>query len=462
MAGSDDAIDRQRGADGVDALLGQAAGIGNDAALVGGTLRDLAAAGAAKAAAVRGLAGHADRAAAASRVIAGASEASREQLARARAAAGHVAEGVIGVAQALRQLGTATGDIAGIALQTRLVAFNASVEAKRSPEADQGLAVVADTVKDLAGKIECASKLIAATLAQLEVRVAELGVEVAGDASGPDRGRVQQALAEAERSVERIGQAAQRNLLACETLGAGVRASADGVEAITAGLGGAQRATLRLLGVSEALAELALERGVKTDDSRYVAAVLDAAAHASAVFGEALRRGEISAEELFDEHYAPIAGPDSSQCSARFLVLTDRVLPGIQEPLLQLSPEVVFCAAVDRNGYLPMYSQRRADTRTGEATPEAITRHSRRILQDRIGLAAGRSRRRFLLQTYRCSTGGGRRVLMKDLSAPIVVDGRHWGALRIGYAPAAPAGLSETDPAAAAADPLAKATTTAR
>ena len=36
------------------------------------------------------------------------------------------------------------------------------------------------------------------------------------------------------------------------------------------------------------------------------------------------------------------------------------------------------------------------------------------------------------MQTYRRDMGGGVFVLMKDLSAPIVVHGRHWGGLRIG------------------------------
>jgi methyl-accepting chemotaxis protein len=29
--------------------------------------------------------------------------------------------------------------------------------------------------------------------------------------------------------------------------------------------------------------------------------------------------------------------------------------------------------------------------------------------------------------------GGGNFVLLKEVAAPIVVQGRHWGALRIGY-----------------------------
>ena len=38
-----------------------------------------------------------------------------------------------------------------------------------------------------------------------------------------------------------------------------------------------------------------------------------------------------------------------------------------------------------------------------------------------------------LAQKARARIGGGNFVLMKDLSAPIVVNGRHWGGLRIGF-----------------------------
>jgi len=45
----------------------------------------------------------------------------------------------------------------------------------------------------------------------------------------------------------------------------------------------------------------------------------------------------------------------------------------------------------------------------------------------------GANTKPFLLQTYRRDMGGGKFVLMKDLSAPIFVNGRHWGAFRIGF-----------------------------
>jgi methyl-accepting chemotaxis protein len=42
----------------------------------------------------------------------------------------------------------------------------------------------------------------------------------------------------------------------------------------------------------------------------------------------------------------------------RFVTLTDRLLPPIQEPVLNLDPRIVFCAAVDRNGYLPTHNRK--------------------------------------------------------------------------------------------------------
>ena len=46
---------------------------------------------------------------------------------------------------------------------------------------------------------------------------------------------------------------------------------------------------------------------------------------------------------------------------------------------------------------------------------------------------AGRSEKPFVVQTYRRDMGGGQFVLMKDLSSPIVIRGKHWGAFRMGF-----------------------------
>ena len=43
------------------------------------------------------------------------------------------------------------------------------------------------------------------------------------------------------------------------------------------------------------------------------------------------------------------------------------------------------------------------------------------MFNDRVGLAAGRSQKPFLVQIYRRDMGGGKFALMKDVSAPITI-----------------------------------------
>jgi hypothetical protein len=70
---------------------------------------------------------------------------------------------------------------------------------------------------------------------------------------------------------------------------------------------------------------------------------------------------------------------------------------------------------------------------SGDVAWNTANCRNRRLFNDRVGLAAGRSTKKFLLQSYRRDMGGGRFVAMKDVSAPITVAGRHWGGRRIAY-----------------------------
>ena len=145
--------------------------------------------------------------------------------------------------------------------------------------------------------------------------------------------------------------------------------------------------------------------------------------------------GEIAEDALFDADYQPIPDSDPQQVMARFTGFTDRVLPAIQEPVLASDPHIVFCAAIDRNGYLPTHNLKFAQPQGKDPVWNNANCRNRRIFDDRVGLAAGRNEAPFLLQAYRRDMGGGQFVLMKDVSAPIVVRGRHWGGLRLAYKP---------------------------
>ncbi|BCS53531.1 hypothetical protein [Geobacter sp. SVR] len=54
---------------------------------------------------------------------------------------------------------------------------------------------------------------------------------------------------------------------------------------------------------------------------------------------------------------------------------------------------------------------------------------TKRKFNDRTGLRAGSNTEPLLLQTYARDTG----EIMNDISTPLLVNGKHWGGVRIGY-----------------------------
>ncbi|NYZ17424.1 hypothetical protein HL658_33190 [Azospirillum sp. RWY-5-1] len=159
----------------------------------------------------------------------------------------------------------------------------------------------------------------------------------------------------------------------------------------------------------------------------------DTAAAIGRMFDHAIDRGGITVDQLFSTDYQPVPGSDPQQVTTPFVELCDRLLPAVQEPLLTRFPRAVFCAAVDRNGYLPTHNAAWSQPqRPGEPDWNAAHSRNRRMFDDATGLAAARNRQPVLVQTYRRDMGGGVVASMRDISAPIFVKGKHWGAFRIG------------------------------
>ena len=161
--------------------------------------------------------------------------------------------------------------------------------------------------------------------------------------------------------------------------------------------------------------------------------VQDIAGQICQAFERAVQTKKISLRDLFSDVYTPIKGSDPAQVVTPYTTLTDAVLPDIQEPILSRDERIVFCAAVDKNGYLPTHNKKFSQPQGADPVWNAANARNRRIFDDRVGLKAGRNERPFLLQVYRRDMGGGNFVMMKDLSAPIRVQGRHWGGVRLAY-----------------------------
>lgn len=348
----------------------------------------------------------------------------------------------------IKEIHSFSESIQGIATQTQLLAVNAGIMAAHAGEAGRGFAVVADAVKQLADKTGTVSRDIVSRLQALRSIVDKLQKQNADNekvATAAHQRSTEideelqkftgfsQTVAGMISEIERISDPVEETTRACSTVLAKVSDLDKQVHLSADMLTAASTKIDRLVSFSEDVIGEVAASGIETEDTPLIRHCMARAKEVASLFEQAVRSGAMSLSDLFDEKYTPIAGTDPLQHMTRFTSHTDRLLPPIQEAMLEFDPRVTFCAAIDRNGYLPTHNKIYSQPQSKDPVWNAGNCRNRRIFNDRTGLAAGRNTKPFLLQTYRRDMGGGNFVLMKDLSAPIMVDGRHWGGLRIGF-----------------------------
>ncbi|NPU64889.1 methyl-accepting chemotaxis protein [Bradyrhizobium sp. 83012] len=350
------------------------------------------------------------------------------------------------VGDALAQVAKVSVAIEAIAKQTNLLALNATIEAARAGSAGRGFAVVASEVKSLAEATRQATQQIGDTLRGLDSQVKSLlgesgqassRAKTAGEGAQQIGGiivRVQDGFTSVGQEIDGVAKAATSNLAHCDTVITELAELAKGVDQSSIELKQADSRIAKLLDHSEALIGLIAESGVETADAPLIRTVVETARQISATFEAAVDRGEIALADLMDESYREIPGTNPKQYLTRYVEFTDRVLPAIQDPIQGSDPRIVFCVAWARGGYLPTHNPNYRKPQGPDPVWNNANCRNRRLFEDRaVKKVAAASNKPFLLQTYRRDMGGGQFVLMKDLSAPIFIKGRHWGAFRMGF-----------------------------
>ncbi|MFK7992490.1 MAG: methyl-accepting chemotaxis protein [Granulosicoccus sp.] len=366
---------------------------------------------------------------------------------------GNLVDGVSAIEEQLRLLNKSldgvagvSGEIQSVAKLTNLLALNASIEAARAGESGRGFAVVAGEVKMLASQTATAAGEIEGTMSEVSRNVAELiisGGEARDVADNVNEGVIvindaveffSDMAINMQQDATRIASAADQSLSQSETMRIRIEGAAEDMQVANEALNQADQRIKGILEKGEALVEHVVKSGRRVKASSIIECAQTTALRISTLFEEALRSGEITHEELFDEQHILIPGTDPEQYMTRFVEFSDRNVAPILDEIHENDSRIAFCAIIDHYGFMPSNIKKVSKKqRPGESDWNNSNCRNRRMLNDRAGLACGRNTKPFLLQTYRREMGKNHYVLMYDCSSPVLVNGKHWGGFRIGF-----------------------------
>ena len=354
-------------------------------------------------------------------------------------------ETTLGVMNRLQLSSTKIGEIVGliedVADQTNLLALNAAIEAARAGEAGRGFAVVADEVKNLSSKTSSSTHQIGNLIKTIQgdIREAMKSIEDA-------KGRVEHGIINSHRANDQITtiltfaseSADMINSIAIATeeqsattydISSKIHQVSDTSNNIQAEM----ERSIATFGELTETAEKIYNTVGKFKVGNYHDTVKSCAVELRDRAVEALERailsGRISVSDLFSTDYKPIPNTTPQKYTTPFDRLFDEIISPLQEEILARDKKLFYAIAVDCSGYCPSHNRRYTQPLTGDVKKDTNGNRTKRIFNDRTGSRAATNKAPFLLQTYLRDTG----EVMNDMSTPVLIQGKSWGCIRVGY-----------------------------
>jgi len=328
--------------------------------------------------------------------------------------------------------------IRGIADKTNMLALNAAIEAARAGEQGRGFAVVADEVRKLAdstgkataeieGQASVMISLVGATQAENQtiradieasneavIRTSEQFASFIGDFHD-----LRDAISTVTDAVTKLNTINQD---VAGRIGTIKERSAQTSKAATEMSADVQSLRNSTESVQDVLADF--RTGGTAFDS-----LLSVTRDLAAMVKNVLIAHEKRGLNIWDRIYRVIPNSNPSRFNTSYDQAVEKELQRLYDDTLGKLQGSLYALAVDDKGYAPAHNNKFSNPPSGNAAIDLGACRHKRIFDDPVGRKVSASKRPSLFQTYLRDTG----EVLNDLSVPIMIDGRHWGAVRVGF-----------------------------